>query len=80
MQKNIFLIKKDVFGKLPRYLWAVTPILKFSECEGVRWAITARKRGTASISEKNHAKKIRVKKSENISLFQDTYSVFFYTK
>ncbi|MEB9140444.1 hypothetical protein P4H77_19650, partial [Bacillus cereus] len=36
--------------------------------------------GTASISEKNHAKKIRVKKSENISLFQDTYSVFFYTK
>ncbi|MED2214596.1 hypothetical protein P4W02_17995 [Bacillus thuringiensis] len=37
-------------------------------------------RGTASISEKNHAKKIRVKKSENISLFQDTYSVFFYTK
>ncbi|PFL87126.1 hypothetical protein COJ31_00185 [Bacillus cereus] len=43
MQKNIFLIKKDVFGKLPRYLWAVTPILKFSECEGVRWAITARK-------------------------------------
>ncbi len=38
------------------------------------------KGGTASISEKNHAKKIRVKKSENISLFQDTYSVFFYTK
>ncbi|MDA2385219.1 hypothetical protein PDN41_26480 [Bacillus cereus] len=39
MQKNIFLIKKDAFGKLPRYLWAVTPTLKFSECEGV----TARK-------------------------------------
>ncbi|WP_424577997.1 hypothetical protein [Bacillus cereus] len=46
-------------------------------CEVIYEAST---RGTASISEKNHAKKIRVKKSENISLFQDTYSVFFYTK
>ncbi len=43
MKKSIFLIKKDAFGKLPRYLWAVTPTLKFGECEGVRWGITARK-------------------------------------
>ncbi|MEB9499849.1 hypothetical protein P4J68_20150, partial [Bacillus cereus] len=48
-------------------------ILSFSDFTNFIW-------GTASISEKNHAKKIRVKKSENISLFQDTYSVFFYTK
>ncbi|MED2028379.1 hypothetical protein P4V82_29580, partial [Bacillus thuringiensis] len=51
--------------------------------EGFNGAVYQNKkdiRGTASISEKNHAKKIRVKKSENISLFQDTYSVFFYTK
>ncbi|MEC3363589.1 hypothetical protein P9040_12670 [Bacillus thuringiensis] len=48
--------------------------------EGARQLGKIINRGTASISEKNHAKKIRVKKSENISLFQDTYSVFFYTK
>nr|WP_172692165.1 hypothetical protein [Bacillus thuringiensis] len=66
------IFKKENFSNETKVLFC-TIILATLRFLTVFW-------GTASISEKNHAKKIRVKKSENISLFQDTYSVFFYTK